>query len=171
MEQQHVHPPRQNRPKNFTQTISLMVGFVLFVIGLAGLLYPAFAGLHLSIFHSLVTATAGGMLFYNGYKNVSRGAFYCCLGFGLYFGIMGIVGFMFGRPGVPSIGNETPDANLIRIVPNFQELGTTDHIMSLVIAVVLMGGAIDWWRRHSAGGSYRRRDHVDHRLSSTAIRH
>lgn len=158
MEQTHVHPPVQGPTKTFTQTISLVVGFALFVLGLAGLLYPAFAGLHLSIFHSLVTAIAGGMLFYSGNKNYSKDAFYCCLGFGAYFGIMGIVGFIFGRPGVPSTGNETPDANLVRIVPNFQELGTYDHILSLAIATVLMGGAIDWWRRHSSGTGTSRKD-------------
>lgn len=169
--EQHVHPPEIGPTKNFTQTISLLVGFALCVLGLAGLLYPAFAGLHLSIFHSLITATAGGVLFYNGQKNQSKDAFYCCLGFGSYFALMGIVGFIFGSPGVPNVGNAAPDENLIRIVPNFQELGRMDHILNLVIAVVLMGGAIDWWRRRNAINQMEQRDSSNRRVHTTPIRH
>ena len=162
----HPQPPQAGKPKNITQTISLVVGFVLFVIGLAGLLYPSFAGLHLSVFHSTIIAIAGGTLIYNGYKDNDRDAFLACLCFGAFFGFHAVAGFVFGRPGTPAVGYESPDPDLLRIIPNFSELGTLDHVMNGIIALVLLGGALDWWnvhrqRKHGNRHDRRRRERFD----------
>ena len=145
----HVHPPGTGKPKNSTQIISMFVGGLLFILGLCGLLFSSFAGLHMSIFHSIVIAVSGIILLFQGYKNNSRHAFKTCLGFSIFFGLHALAGFLLGEPGVPQVGYAKPDDSLLRIIPNFQELGTTDHILNAVIAAVLMGGAIDWWRRKS----------------------
>lgn len=140
----HVHPPRREKKKNTTQTISLMVGFLLFIIGLAGLLYPAFMGLHLSIFHSLLITTAGATLFYNGYKVNSRGAFTSCLGFGILFALFSLSGFIFGQPGQPTVGFQAFDPRTLDIISGVESLGTLDHILNAVIGVILLIGAYDW---------------------------
>jgi len=142
----HSEPPRAEFKRNTTQTISLIVGFLLFVLGLSGLLTPSFMGLHLSVLHSLIITAAGLSLFYNGYRANQRASYHTCLGF------VSAAGFLFGRPGQPQVGFERPDERLLRIIPGFQELATLDHIVHAVIAVVLLGGAYDWWRGHHGKG-------------------
>ena len=142
--QTHVHPPVQQAKKNTTQTISLIVGFLLFVLGLAGLLYPAFMGLHLSVVHSLIITAAGITLFYNGYRSYSRGAYYACLGFGIFFALHAIAGFVFGVPGQPTVGFEKFDNHVLTVIPNYSVLGTTDHILHAVLGAFLLLGAYDW---------------------------
>lgn len=142
------HPPEASPPKNTTQGISLVVGFVLFVLGLAGMLSPSFAGLHLSIPHSLIISATGAMLFYNGYTDNSWNAFLCCLGFGLFFGTYSILGFVLGEPGTPTVGYQGFDPFLVKVIPRVQEFGRADHVLNGVIALILLGGAMDWARMH-----------------------
>ena len=137
--------------KHSTQIISLIVGGLLFVLGLAGILFSGFAGLHLSPIYSSIIAFAGGLLFYTGYKNESRDAFLCCLGFSLFFGLHAVAGWVLGEPGTPQIGYDRPDTYWLVIIPRIHELGRTDHILNTILAFVLMGGAIDWWRRNQKG--------------------
>lgn len=148
----NVHPPEMGPTKNFTQVISLIVGFMLFVLGLSGILFDSFAGLHLSVIYSIIISISGAMLLYNGYQNKSRYAFLCCLGFGLFFGIHALAGWTLGQPGIPRVGFESPDPNWLVIIPNFHELGRNDHILNTILTLVLMGGALDWFRRHNASG-------------------
>ncbi len=142
--------PKMGDPKNVTQTISLIVGIALFVLGLCGLLFPAFMGLHLGIIQSLLISSAGAILLWNGYKLNATSAYFTCLGFGVFFGLYALVGFIFGQPGVPTVGYTRADTSLLTIIPNFQELGFADHVLNLVIAVLLLIGAYDWRRTHSA---------------------
>ena len=167
----HPQPPEAGKPKNITQTISLIVGFVLFVIGLAGILNPSFAGLHLSTFHATVVAIAGGTLFYNGYKDNDRDSFLACLCFGLFFGLHSLAGFAFGKPGNPGVGFQGADPELLRIIPNFSELGTLDHVMNGIIGVVLLGGALDWWRVHHERKRWNRHDRRRQRFNRTVNQH
>lgn len=150
--QQKILPsaPKMGRAKNMTQTISLIVGVALFVLGLCGLLFPAFIGLHLGIFQSLLITSAGAILLWNGYKLNATSAYFTCLGFGIFFGLYALVGFIFGQAGVPTVGYMKPDPSLLTIIPNFHELGLADHVLNLVIAVLLLLGAYDWRRTHSA---------------------
>jgi hypothetical protein len=148
----HIHSPGEGKPKRSTQVISLFVGAILFIIGLSGILYSGFAGLHLSAPYSTIIAAAGVILFYNGYKNNSRDAFLSCLGFTVFFGLHAIAGWTLGKPGVPNVGYSTMDPKWIQIIPNFHELGRNDHILNTILALVLLGGTIDWWRRNTEKG-------------------
>ena len=153
---EHVSPPEGFKPKNFTQVISLIVGGGLCVMGAAGLLFPAFAGLHLSWFHSLLLFIAGSILFYNGgWKDNSYYAFLCCFGFGAFFGALGLIGFILGVEGVPTIGHTVRDPNLFVIKEGFLEYGRLDHILNAIVGMVLMGGALDWQRRMGISGGKR----------------
>jgi hypothetical protein len=152
MKEEKLHAPGDGLKKNSTQTISLLVGILLFVVGLAGILFSGFAGLHLSALYSTIIAASGVLLFYTGYKNNSRDAFLCCLGFTLFFGLHAIAGWVFGTPGVPRVGYDRPDPNWLTIIPGIHELGRNDHILNTILSVVLLGGAIDWFRRHSQKG-------------------
>lgn len=149
--QETIHPPEGFRKKNFTQVISLIVGFMLCILGAAGLLYPSFAGLHLSVIHSLIIFTAGSTLLYNGgFKENSFYAFISCLSFGLFFLILAVAGMMLGVPGLPTIGYIQLDPNLLVVKEGLIEYGRFDHILNFVIGFFLLLGAIDWRRRISA---------------------
>ncbi|MFY7992579.1 MAG: hypothetical protein ACOVP4_04730 [Bacteriovoracaceae bacterium] len=142
--------PKMGDAKNVTQTISLIVGIALFILGLCGLLFPAFMGLHLSLIHSLIIGSAGVTLLWNGYKVNAVSAYITCLGFGIFFGLHALAGFLFGQPGIPTVGYTQADTSLLTIIPNFQELGLVDHILNAVIAILLLAGAYDWKRTHSS---------------------
>lgn len=160
MTTQHSSPPTEFKSRNFTQVISLLVGGALFVLGACGLLFPSFAGLHLGILHSLIIVAAGATLFYNGgWKDNGFYAFLCCFFFGAFFGLLGLLGFIMGSPGTPSIGYTKPDAHLFVLIKGIAEYGRLDHILNAFIGIILMGGALDWQRR---GGltSYRRKKKI-----------
>jgi hypothetical protein len=133
------------KSKNITQTISFIVGLLLFVLGVAGSLYPTMAGLHLSRFHSIIFALAGITIFYNGYKDNERDSFIACLCFGLFFLFHAVVGFMYGPAANPGMTARAMDPELLRIIPNFTELGIRDHVINGIVGVVLLGGAMNWW--------------------------
>lgn len=147
--EQELHSPGTGNPKNSTQIISMFVGGLLTVLGLSGLLYPAFAGLHLGVPYSFFVTVSGVMLLYNGYKNNSRDAFLTTLFFSLFYGLHALAGWVLGDPGIPQVGFDRPDPLLVRIIPGFHEIGRTDHILNTVLGLVLAGGAFDWWRRHT----------------------
>lgn len=147
-----THSPGTGEPKHSTQIISMFVGGLLIIVGLAGILFEGFAGLHLSSPYSTIIAASGVLLMYNGYQNNSRDAFICCLGFSIFYGLHALAGWIFGEPGVPRVGHDSVDPNWITIIPNFHELGRNDHILNTILALVLMGGAIDWWRRNTEKG-------------------
>lgn len=151
-----IHPPQPGKPKNTTQVMSMLVGFILCVIGAAGLLYPSFAGLHISILYGLILFAAGASLIRNGYYNDSWRSFQVCTAFGIFFGTLSIMGFVLGAPGEPSVGYLRTDPLLVKIIPGFQELGKSDHVLNGVIALLLLGGALDWFqvRRKGLAQSY-----------------
>lgn len=148
-----LHAPGAGEPKHSTQIISLFVGLLLVIIGLSGILFEGFAGLHLSAPYSTIIAISGALLVYTGYQNRSRDAFMCCLGFALFYGLHALAGWVFGEPGIPRVGHDRPDPKWITIIPNLHELGRNDHILNTILSLVLMGGAIDWWRRHTHKGN------------------
>lgn len=155
MEPEHIHAPGEGQPKHSTQIISLFVGGLLFILGLSGILFSGFAGFHLSPIYSTIIAASGVTLFYNGYKNNARDAFMACLGFSIFFGLHALAGWIFGEPGVPRVGNVHVDSKWLVIIPHVHELGKTDHILNTILSLVLMGGAIDWWARHTERGNWK----------------
>jgi hypothetical protein len=152
METDNIHAPGEGEEKHSTQIISLFVGALLFIIGLCGILFSGFAGLHLSAPYSTIIAASGVLLFYTGYKNNSRDAFICCLAFTIFYGLHAIAGWVLGEPGVPTVGYSKPDPAWLQIIPNFHELGRNDHILNTVLSLVLLGGTIDWFRRNTEKG-------------------
>lgn len=145
-----LHGVGEGQPKNFTQMISLVVGGMLFVLGLCGMLFSGFAGLHIGPLYAAIISISGGVLLYNGYKNNSYDAFVVCLVFTLFFGFHAIAGWLLGKPGIPDVGFSIPDKYWLVVIPGLHELGKSDHILNTILAIVLAGGAIDWKRRDSA---------------------
>lgn len=138
--------------RHSTQVISLIVGAILFVLGLSGILFEGFAGLHLSAPYSSIIAFSGAMLFYTGFKNKGREAFLSCLIFSIFYGLHAMAGWIFGEPGTPRVGFDRPDTAWLTIIPNVHELGRNDHILNTILSFILFGGAVDWFRRNSEKG-------------------
>lgn len=160
--------------KHSTQIISMIVGVLLVIIGLAGLLNSSFAGLHLGSLYSTIIAVSGGLLLYNGYNDNSRDSFVCCLGFSIFYGLHAIIGWIFGTPGMPRVGYASLDPDLVRIIPGIHEIGKHDHVLNTILALVLAGGAFDWWRRSTKQKSVMRviREFIDdHRQHKRPIHH
>jgi hypothetical protein len=146
MDFDELHAPGEGNPKNFTQMISMVVGALLFILCLSGIMNPRFAGLNLSLITSLIAGFAGVTLFYSGYKNYSRPAFRSCLGFGIFYLLYALVGYMIGGSAETDLTVIT-DESYYRIFPDFNAKSMVDHAMNAIIGLVLLGGAADWWRR------------------------
>lgn len=137
-----------HKKKVYTQTVSIVLGCVMIIIGLAGLLNPGFAGLHLSIMHSLVLCGTGALSIWTGVIEDTRKAYYTNLVLGVWYAVHAIAGYLMGDPGIPTVGWDAPDDLLIRIAPGFLELGRVDHILHTVLAIFFFSGAYSWMKSH-----------------------
>lgn len=140
----------ENRQRRLTHFISFFVGAFLFILGLCGILFSGFAGLHMSSLYSIIISISGIIIFYYSYKDNSLNAFRACFGFAVFFGLHALAGFTLGRPGLPSLGDGSADLKLLVLVPGYQELGSVDHLLNSILGFALMGGAIDWWVNYSS---------------------
>lgn len=136
------------RKKNYTQTVSILVGCLMIVIGLAGFLNPEFMGLHLSVMHSFVLTGSGAVAIWAASSNDSKKAYRVDIILGVFFAINAIAGFMLGEPGIPGVGYDARDELLLKIAPGFLELGTIDHILHTFFSVFFFTGAFSWKRNH-----------------------
>lgn len=144
------------RKKNYTQTVSIAMGCLLMVIGLAGILNPEFMGLHLSAMHTLVLVASGCLSIWGATHHDARKAYYVDLVLGIFFALNAIAGFALGSLGTPGVGYDAPDALLLRIAPGFIELGLVDHCVHAFLSLFYFTGAFSWKRRHHAGDHSRK---------------
>ncbi len=123
--------------KNAIQKMTITIGIALLVIGFAGVLMPQLFGMHLSMLHNLIHLMTGVFAVWFGASRPSR-AFNFTLVMGTVYSLVGITGFIFGVPGYPTTGNLEADQNLVRIVPDFLELGSIDHIVHILIGAFML---------------------------------
>lgn len=140
-----VHTVRNYRRKrsdfSYVQTVNMAMGFILIVLGLAGLLYSEFMGMHLTPVHSLVLCAAGCLSIWVSNHGDSKQLFWASFGLGSFFALNAIVGFSLGAFGEPSVGYRAPDALLIKIAPGFIELGLIDHCVHAFLSMFFFTGA------------------------------
>lgn len=123
--------------KNAIQKMTITIGIALLVIGFAGVLMPQLFGMHLSMLHNLIHLMTGVFAVWFGASRPSR-AFNFTLIMGTVYLLVGITGFIFGVPGYPTTGDLDADQNLVRIVPDFLELGSIDHIVHILIGAFML---------------------------------
>jgi Domain of unknown function (DUF4383) len=111
--------------------VFILVGIVGFVVGKsANPMEPNFMGTHLTLYHNLVHIISGALSLYFGLAGSLSGARLFCIIFGIVYGLLGICGFLLGT----SPGSILPIDDLLM-------LGTADHIVHILLAVVfLIGG-------------------------------
>ena len=133
------HQTGQERTKERSpvQKVCILVGAILVMIGLSGVLMPGLLGMHLSMLHNFAHILSGSLALWVGFS-APRKAFSYSLIFGGIYCFLGIIGFLYGEPGYPTVGNMEADQNLFKVAPNFLELGTMDHIAHLIIGSFLL---------------------------------
>lgn len=135
--------------RDMTQTMSFMVGALLVLTGLSEIFVPQFVEMNLSILHSVFIAGIGGALIYSGFKDNSRFAYVTCLISGLVFAVFSVIGFVFGERTNAFVRYDATDDHLLNL-PGLNALGTFDHGVHAVLGLVLLLGALDWYRHHRA---------------------
>lgn len=119
------------------QKVCIGGGFAFIFVGFIGVIMPGILGLHLSVLHNLIHILSGVFALWCGYTTALR-AFNFTLFFGGMYTLLGILGFILGGPGYPSVGNMEADQYLLRVVPNFLEFGTMDHSFHALVGAFLI---------------------------------
>lgn len=139
-------PPIQ---KNYAQEVSVFMGAVLILIGLVGLVMDNLFAAHLSYTHSVVLVVTGALAVWFGFSsiiNVKRLSYIL----GGFYGALGVLGFMVGLRGMPTVGSLTEDRFLWRLVPGALELGTVDHSLHIIFAAIfILGAALNFKKTQS----------------------
>jgi hypothetical protein len=120
-----------------------IVGTILLVLGIAGFVSPGMGGTHLSAAHNIIHIVSGALALWFGLKGTVSGARTFSWVFGLVYGLLGLAGFIFGQPALPStMPDMGSDPKLLTVIPNVLELGRNDHILHLGLGVLFMAMAL-----------------------------
>lgn len=139
----NTHSRHSMMHRTLVQKICIAFGVGFIVIGLAGIMMPGMMGMHLSMAHNLIHLASGALALWAGYAD-SRKAYTFCVLFGAVYGLLGILGFVIGQPGYPGVGHMEADGNLLRVIPNILEFGSSDHVVHILISAVLVTTAMVW---------------------------
>ena len=124
------------------KTIATFLGIGFLLVGVLGFVMPGMMGAHFSLAHNIVHLLTGAVSLFFGLKGTLGGARAFCIAFGAVYGLLGVAGFLMGGTGSPTPGVPGPeDARLFKVLPGVLELGTSDHLIHIVLgAIYLIGG-------------------------------
>lgn len=121
-----------------TRPIAALLGFLFIIAGIAGFVSPGMLGLHLSPAHNLIHLVSGLLtLYYVMQDDLARLKSFC-QGFGAFYLVLGLAGYIFGSPGVPDMAGMPSDNKLLSVIPGVLELGTSDHNFHIVIGALFL---------------------------------
>jgi len=127
------------------KTIATLLGVVFILVGIVGFVAPGFLGTHLSLAHNLVHIISGAVALYFGLAGTLAAARLFCLVFGAVYLLLGVVGFLMGAPGKPTIPGMTgmdSDSRLFALLPGTLELGTMDHTVHILLGILFLIGGL-----------------------------
>ena len=125
------------------KTICKLLGVVFVIVVIAGFVAPNLLGAHLSMAHNLVHIISGLIALYFGFAASLSAARGFALAFGAVYLLLGIVGFIMGKPGTSSIaGMAMEDGRLWPLLPGTLEFGTADHAIHILLGIVFLAGAL-----------------------------
>ncbi|WP_413559228.1 hypothetical protein [Bdellovibrio sp. HCB209] len=127
--------------KTYAQETGVVTGILLVTTGLIGTVVDNFLGAHLSLYSNLIFFITGGMLVWAGLSSEVRAKKFS-FAIGSFYAVLGVLGFIVGTPGMPTIGRIVRDDSLWLLVPEHLEFGTRDHAIHLLIAAALFCGAV-----------------------------
>ncbi len=137
----HQPPIKQARPrvqrdpfaaKTAAQQVGIGMGVLLIIYGMAGFVAPTLWGAHLGVYHNIFHVVVGLVSIWYGVERSATAAKTCCRAFGSLFMALGIVGLLVAGGNADS---------LWVIVPNALQMGTTDHLIHIVVGGVFLLGA------------------------------
>lgn len=126
------------------KTFAKIMGVVFLLAGIVGFISNDLLGFHLSPFHNAgVHILSGVIALYFGFSGTMQGARIFDLVFGVIYAMIGVAGFLLGSNQSPSTGIPGPaDPRLWKFLPNFLELGTSDHILHIVLGLIFVVGGL-----------------------------
>jgi hypothetical protein len=126
------------------KTVATIMGVVFILAGLVGFVSNDLLGFHLTAFHNAGVHIVSGLVsLYFGLKGTLAAARLFDLVFGVVYALIGVAGFLLGGQGSPSPGVPgPPDSRLLKAIPNHLELGTSDHILHILLGLVFVAGAL-----------------------------
>jgi uncharacterized membrane protein HdeD (DUF308 family) len=113
------------------KTMSTSLGIILLIVGLLGFALPVFMGMHLTPLHNVIHLVSGALALWFGVKGTWESTRSFCLIFGIIYGLLGIVGFLFG-------GSD----HMLTLVPNQLVLMTADHVVHVLLGVLFIIAAL-----------------------------
>ena len=123
------------------KTAATILGIVFLLVGVAGFFLPSFLGTHLSLAHNVVHLVSGAIALYLGLKGSLAAARMFCLVFGAVYALLGVAGFLLGKPDTASLAGMADmgtDARLFKVLPGALELGTMDHAVHILLGAVFL---------------------------------
>ncbi|MBO9667210.1 MAG: DUF4383 domain-containing protein [Bdellovibrio sp.] len=133
--------------RTYARETCVILGVLLMTVGLVGFVMDNFLDAHLSYAHNVVHLLSGALAVWFGTKSEIAAKRYAYI-FGSIYGLLGVLGFVVGVPGRPSMGALAEDRFLWRIVPEKLEFASRDHIIHLILgAVFLLSGLILFRRK------------------------
>ena len=126
------------------KTVATILGAAFLLVGLLGFVVPGLLGTHLSMTHNVVHLVSGALSLYFGLQGTLSAARLFCLVFGAVYGLLGIAGFLAGRPGTVSPGMPGMESGdfILKVIPGMLELGTADHILHIVLGAIYVAGGL-----------------------------
>lgn len=126
------------------KTVCKLLGVVFLIVGIAGFVKIDLFGTHLNMAHNLVHILSGIIALYFGFAGSVSGARGFSLVFGAVYLLLGILGFVLGKEGKPTLaGMETMATDSRLWEPGgILALGTADHAVHLLLGVVFLIGAL-----------------------------
>jgi len=126
------------------KTVATLMGVVFILAGIIGFIDNDLLGFHLTPFHNAgVHIVSGVVSLYFGLKGTLAAARMFCLLFGVVYALIGVAGFLLGSNQSPSPGVPGPaDTHLFRPVPGHLELGTSDHVLHIVLGLIFVAGGL-----------------------------
>ena len=140
--------------------VAFGLGLFLMFLGLVGFAAPHLLGERLGTAYNLIHFSIGALAVYYGANRNSSEAKVLCWTLGALFGLVGIMGFVLGYPGIPAntgMIELSSDAFYFPLVSGTLEIGTADHLMNLLVSsLFLVGAAAHHSPQHSSGHSLKR---------------
>src|SRR5437879_6031959 len=125
------------------KTFATVLGVIFVLLGIMGFINHGFFGMHLSNAHNWIHLISGFIALYFGSATDLRAARSFDYAFGTFYLLLGIFGFLLGRPGIApaSSGNMTADSRLWSVIPGTLELGSADHTVHILLGILFIIGA------------------------------
>lgn len=146
-----------------TRSIAALLGFLFLVVGVAGFAAPGMMGFHLSPAHNAIHLVSGLLALYYVMQDRLSSLKSFCQGFGAFYLVLGLSGYLFGNPGVPEMAGMPSDSKLLSIIPGILEFGTSDHNFHVLIGALFL---YIGYKGRGIAGEYRER----HRAKEPAHR-